>query len=140
MILEDSSAAEDVLLEVQRLWPPFLGGARVCTRVSCEFTLYIDVCLLKLFHPPPPPPPSHLVFTMHVCIYFLAIPLCSLLLIGLGLRHVDDVVAMFVQACAVAGYSIPEGAQVAYISHSANRDAAVFPRPDDFYPERWKNE
>jgi len=44
------------------------------------------------------------------------------------------------QSCEVAGYRIPEGAQVAYISHSVHRDEAVFPRPDDFYPDRWKRE
>ena len=29
----EGDTAEHVMLEVQRLWPPFLGGARVCTEV-----------------------------------------------------------------------------------------------------------
>ena len=30
----DDERADDIILEVQRLWPPFLGGRRVCTEVS----------------------------------------------------------------------------------------------------------
>ena len=46
----------------------------------------------------------------------------------------------YLQQCEIAGYLIPSGAQVAYISHAANRDKDVFAKPDDFYPDRWKNE
>ena len=38
-VCEDDAIAEDVLLEVQRLWPPFFGGARVCTEVSTKLFL-----------------------------------------------------------------------------------------------------
>ena len=44
------------------------------------------------------------------------------------------------QCCELAGYSIPKGYMVAYISRCANRDAAVFSDPDQFKPERWRNE
>lgn len=33
--VQDGAVAEHVMLEVQRLWPPFFGGARICTE-SCE--------------------------------------------------------------------------------------------------------
>ena len=47
LVSEDSAAAEDVLLEVQRLWPPFLGGARVCTKVYSLLT--IEALFLQSF-------------------------------------------------------------------------------------------
>ena len=31
--VHEEAAAEEVMLEVQRLWPPFFGGARVCNEV-----------------------------------------------------------------------------------------------------------
>lgn len=31
--VQEETAAEHVILEVERLWPPFFGGARVCTEV-----------------------------------------------------------------------------------------------------------
>ena len=31
---DDNAALDDIVLEAQRLWPPFLGGRRVCTQVS----------------------------------------------------------------------------------------------------------
>jgi len=56
-ISEEETVAEDVLLEIQRLWPPFLGGARVCTKVwrLCKgesFKLFqacsVDECFYNL--------------------------------------------------------------------------------------------
>lgn len=38
----DDSLLEDVLLEVQRLWPPFFGGRRISTQV-CSYKLF-EVC------------------------------------------------------------------------------------------------
>lgn len=32
--VQEGTAAEHVMLEVERLWPPFFGGARVCTEVK----------------------------------------------------------------------------------------------------------
>jgi cytochrome P450 len=73
--LADSSVIDDVILECQRLWPPFLGGRRLCT-----------------------------------------------------------------ENCELQGYAVPKEVGVAYISYIANRDPNVFAEPDNFKPERWRNE
>ncbi len=31
--MSDDSKLEHIILEVERLWPPFFGGRRVCTEV-----------------------------------------------------------------------------------------------------------
>ena len=31
--MSDKERADDIILEVQRLWPPFFGGRRVCIEV-----------------------------------------------------------------------------------------------------------
>ena len=31
--VSDNGKADDIILEVQRLWPPFFGGRRVCVEV-----------------------------------------------------------------------------------------------------------
>ncbi len=36
VVMEDDSKLEHIILEVERLWPPFFGGRRVCTQV-CEY-------------------------------------------------------------------------------------------------------
>ena len=40
----DESLLEDVLLEVQRLWPPFFGGRRICTQVHYPLNFLLPVC------------------------------------------------------------------------------------------------
>ncbi|XP_019857503.1 PREDICTED: cytochrome P450 26B1-like [Amphimedon queenslandica] len=73
--ISDETFLEDVILECQRLWPPFFGGRRICT-----------------------------------------------------------------EKCVIYGHIIPEGHAVAYMSYSANRDNKVFNDPNQFQPERWRNE
>lgn len=41
----DDSLLEDVLLEVQRLWPPFFGGRRISTQVHYLLQFLLSVCL-----------------------------------------------------------------------------------------------
>ena len=41
----DDSLLEDVLLEVQRLWPPFFGGRRICTQVHYPLHFLLSLCL-----------------------------------------------------------------------------------------------
>lgn len=36
---DDNAAIDDIVLEIQRLWPPFLGGRRVCNK-ECEVSGY----------------------------------------------------------------------------------------------------
>ena len=36
--VKDDMVAEHVMLEAGRLWPPFFGGARVCTEVRTNYT------------------------------------------------------------------------------------------------------
>ena len=45
-----------------------------------------------------------------------------------------------VQECNIEGFRIPKENIVAYIASFANRDGTVFPQPDTFRPERWRNE
>lgn len=40
LCLSDDQIIEDVILECQRLWPPFLGGRRACSK-SCEISGFI---------------------------------------------------------------------------------------------------
>ena len=44
------------------------------------------------------------------------------------------------QKCVINGHIIPEGHAVAYMSYAANRDGKVFNDPNQFQPERWRNE
>ncbi|XP_064383686.1 putative cytochrome P450 120 [Halichondria panicea] len=39
-VMEDDSKLEHIILEVERLWPPFFGGRRVCTQ-TCEVGGYV---------------------------------------------------------------------------------------------------
>ena len=39
----DNGKADDIILEVQRLWPPFFGGRRICVEV-CHYN-YTNVCI-----------------------------------------------------------------------------------------------
>ena len=32
--MADDSKLDHIILEVERLWPPFFGGRRMCTKVS----------------------------------------------------------------------------------------------------------
>ncbi|TRM67586.1 cytochrome P450 [Schizophyllum amplum] len=41
------------------------------------------------------------------------------------------------QPFSIAGYDLPAGTVVAAQSWSLSRDPAVFPSPEEFYPERW---
>ena len=41
----DDSLLEDVLLEVQRLWPPFFGGRRISTQVHYLLQFLLSLCL-----------------------------------------------------------------------------------------------
>ncbi|KAM3873746.1 putative cytochrome P450 120 [Diretmus argenteus] len=68
----DPDYLHSVLLEVQRLWPPFIGGRRIASEDS-----------------------------------------------------------------TIAGFHIPKGYGVMYVSHSVHRDPEVFQQPDHFLPERW---
>ena len=34
LAMEDDSKLEHIILEVERLWPPFFGGRRLCTQVG----------------------------------------------------------------------------------------------------------
>ncbi|XP_053195737.1 putative cytochrome P450 120 isoform X1 [Scomber japonicus] len=70
--LTDPVYMQGVLLEVQRLWPPFIGGRRIADQDS-----------------------------------------------------------------TLAGFHVPKGHGVMYISHSVHRDPEVFQQPDSFLPERW---
>ncbi|XP_044030498.1 putative cytochrome P450 120 isoform X2 [Siniperca chuatsi] len=70
--MEDPDYLHRVLLEVQRLWPPFIGGRRIA-----------------------------------------------------------------VQDSTLAGFLVPKGYGVIYISHSVHRDPEMFQQPDSFLPERW---
>ncbi|XP_069560710.1 uncharacterized protein [Brachyistius frenatus] len=70
--LEDPEYLHRVLLEVQRLWPPFIGGRRITDQDS-----------------------------------------------------------------TLAGFHVPKGYGVIYISHFVHRDPEVFQQPDSFLPERW---
>ncbi|XP_037341239.1 putative cytochrome P450 120 [Pungitius pungitius] len=69
---EDPDYLRRVQLEVQRLWPPFIGGRRIADQDS-----------------------------------------------------------------TLAGFHVPKGYGVIYISHSVHRDPEVFDQPDNFLPERW---
>ena len=44
------------------------------------------------------------------------------------------------QDCQVAGFLIPKGVSVVYLSYFANRDQSVFPEPHLFNPLRWTRE
>nr|XP_046231356.1 beta-amyrin 28-monooxygenase-like isoform X1 [Scatophagus argus] len=70
--MDDPDYLRGVLLEVQRLWPPFIGGRRIADQDS-----------------------------------------------------------------TLAGFHVPKGYGVIYISHSVHRDPEVFQQPDSFLPERW---
>ncbi|KAG7498980.1 cytochrome P450 120 isoform X1 [Solea senegalensis] len=70
---EDPDYLHRVLLEVQRLWPPFIGGRRIADQDS-----------------------------------------------------------------TLAGFHVPKGNGVIYISHGVHRDPEVFEEPDNFQPERWR--
>ena len=91
------------MLEVERLWPPFFGGIRVCNEVSIRCT-----------HTQKKQSAPHAC--MYVCLLFA------------------------MQSCEVAGFRFEEGTNTSYISYWANRDGRVFPNPDAFRPDRWKNE
>ena len=46
----DSGKADDVILEVQRLWPPFFGGRRICVEVQHVYILvYIVYHILHVY-------------------------------------------------------------------------------------------
>lgn len=47
------------------------------------------------------------------------------------------VLCLFVQDSTLAGFHVPKGHCVIYISHSVHRDPEVFQQPDRFLPERW---
>lgn len=46
-------------------------------------------------------------------------------------------VCVFVQDSTLAGFHVPKGSGVIYISHAVHRDPDVFQQPDHFLPERW---
>ncbi|XP_033633336.1 putative cytochrome P450 120 [Asterias rubens] len=71
---EDADCLNHILLEVERLWPPILGGRRLT-----------------------------------------------------------------LEDCVIDGFKIPKGYAVVYITHAAHRDPTIFPQPETFKPERWKD-
>ena len=49
-LVQGEAAAEEVILEVERLWPPFFGGSRVCTEVGvcvCEDIAWLPSSLWR---------------------------------------------------------------------------------------------
>ncbi|XP_005094133.1 beta-amyrin 28-monooxygenase [Aplysia californica] len=44
---------------------------------------------------------------------------------------------MVKKKCVIAGYAVPKGHAVVYMTQPAHRDSAVFDHPDQFLPERW---
>lgn len=70
--LDEPRYLDGVLLEVQRLWPPFIGGRRIAEEDS-----------------------------------------------------------------TLAGFHVPKGSGVIYVSHAVHRDPDVFQQPEHFLPDRW---
>ena len=46
---EDNAALDNIVLEAQRLWPPFIGGRRVCTQVSGVLRALLTLTQKKTF-------------------------------------------------------------------------------------------